>query len=194
MSNPNWGNVRLLVVDCDGVLTDNTVYLDDFEHEQLRFNRADGIGLWNLGMLGIGTLILTQEQNDIIERRAKMLHVAYAVGGRAKLEKLRHWIADLATFDLMPPVPSITLPEVCYIGNERNDIPVLQTVGFPVVPADSLVFPQRAYITKAKGGWGCVREVCDLIEAAVGNPGGVQPKPPIEQPELIHTDSGWQPR
>ena len=143
--------VRLLVTDVDGVLTDNTFIYGPDGQKYRRWNMADGQGIIRLREIGIETVFLTQEDDADIEMRAAALGVRCLVGGTDKLGVLQTYY------------PEISLAHIAYIGNDLNDQPVLQAVGFPFVPADAWVTWSRL---GRSGGDGCLREVAERILSA----------------------------
>ena len=149
--------VRLLVTDVDGVLTDNTFIYGPDGQKYRRWNMADGQGIIRLREIGIETVFLTQEDDADIEMRAVALHVAYLVGGAAKLSTLQSYLRGRDFYD------ATGLAHIAYIGNDLNDQPVLQAVGFPFVPADAWVTWSRL---GRSGGDGCLREVAERILSA----------------------------
>lgn len=159
----NLADVRLLVTDIDGVMTDDTFEYSDGGQKRLRFNNADGQGILRLReQCGIETVFLTQEPNPDIERRAKALGCTLLVGGWHKLAALRVY--------LLPRW--IPLSHVAYIGNDENDREVLDAVGFPLVPAKAQLWfaldkrVREWELVHREGGHGCVREVCEMILAS----------------------------
>lgn len=148
--------VRLLAMDVDGVMTDAGMYYGENGEELKKFNTRDGHGIALVHELGLRTAILTREDTRIVERRGKKLGVHHVrVGIKDKLPVLRQ-ILD---------TEGMTLNEVCYIGDDVNDLDVLRSVGVAVVVQDATRHPRALahYITAARGGDGAVREVCELI-------------------------------
>jgi YrbI family 3-deoxy-D-manno-octulosonate 8-phosphate phosphatase len=148
--------IRLIAFDFDGVFTDNTVYVFEDGSEAVRCSRGDGMGLQRLKGLGIETLIISTETNPVVSARArklKMRCVQKCEDKRAELEKI---IQEM----------NISLAEVAFVGNDINDSACLKCVGLPIVVQDAHpdVITQALYRTKRRGGYGAVREVCDLFE------------------------------
>ena len=148
--------VRLIAFDFDGVFTDNMVYVLENGTEAVRCWRGDGIGLQKLKKLGIETVIISTEANPVVSARARKLKIRCVQDCRDKravLEKIAHEQAA-------------TLSEVAFVGNDINDLPCLDYVALPIVVRDAHpdVIPVARYQTKAPGGAGAVREVCDLFE------------------------------
>jgi 3-deoxy-D-manno-octulosonate 8-phosphate phosphatase (KDO 8-P phosphatase) len=153
--------LRLLVLDFDGVFTDNTVLVSDEGQEFVRCSRADGIGLGMVRELGIEMLVLSTEPNPVVAHRCKKLDVPCLHGCSDKLGQLRR-IADERGHDRRA---------IAYVGNDVNDAECLEWVGLPIAVKDAhpdvLELAGRGYVTRTPGGKGAVREVCELIRAVV---------------------------
>jgi YrbI family 3-deoxy-D-manno-octulosonate 8-phosphate phosphatase len=149
-------DIRLLIVDVDGVLTDAGMYYSEAGDELKKFNTRDGQGIRNLERAGIPTAIVTRERTEIVTRRAKKLGIDDVYQG---------------VLDKLPVVQSIvakhevSAAQVCYIGDDVGDLEAMTFVGLPVAVRDALPPIKRVarYITRRRGGEGAVREVCDLI-------------------------------
>jgi 3-deoxy-D-manno-octulosonate 8-phosphate phosphatase (KDO 8-P phosphatase) len=151
-------SIRLVVFDFDGVFTDNTVYVSQSGEEMVRCWRSDGLGLRKLERLGIDILILSTEANPVVSLRAKKLNVACEQGLDDKRAALRR----------AARARGVPLAQVAYVGNDINDLGCLQAVGFPVAVQDAHedILGAIRYRTRAAGGYGAVRELCDLIDTA----------------------------
>lgn len=153
--------LRLLITDVDGVLTDGGMYYSDKGEVMKQFNTKDGMGLELIREKGLKVAIMTKEKSDIVLKRAMKLKIDDVyIGVEDKLELTRKLAAK----------HDIKMDEICYIGDDVNDIAVLQNVGFPVSVANAVanVMSVAKYITKTEGGKGAVREVCDLILSVYG--------------------------
>lgn len=150
--------VQLVAFDFDGVFTDNGVYVSEHGQEWVRCCRSDGLGLRKLDAIGVGYLILSTEENPVVSVRARKLRIECRQGVADKRVELER----LATGR------GIDLSKVAYVGNDINDLGCLQCVGFPVAVADAHpdILASGVYRTRARGGYGAVREVCDLLERA----------------------------
>lgn len=151
---------RLLALDFDGVLTDNSVYVDSNGKETVRCDRYDSIGLYLLKKCGTVTIVILTgepEQIGIVPHRAKKAGIDYycGLGPGEKLFKLQELIQKL----------NIGLENVCYIGNDINDLDCLENAGLAIAVADSHpdIFGSVDFITSKLGGHGAVREICDLL-------------------------------
>lgn len=149
------GAVRALVMDFDGVHTDDTVIVDSNGIEAVQVSRSDGMGIGLLRTAGIPMLIISKETNNVVQARAKKLQIQALNGIDDKLIELTKWCS----------AHGVPLADVLYVGNDMNDVECLQSVGWPVVPADANpeVKPLAKIVLKCKGGRGAVREVADLI-------------------------------
>jgi len=143
-------------MDVDGVLTDSGVYYSDERLELKKFSIRDGMGMSLMRKAGYKIAIITSENTKIVALRSERLQVVDVYQGViSKVE---------AVEDLLNKY-SLTWNEIAYIGDDINDIPVLQRVGFAAAPADATALNKKSahYITKNNGGHGAVREVCDLF-------------------------------
>jgi 3-deoxy-D-manno-octulosonate 8-phosphate phosphatase (KDO 8-P phosphatase) len=152
-------SVRMVVFDFDGVFTDNTVWTDSAGAEWVRCWRGDGIGLQLLRDLGIPCWVLSTEVDQVVSRRCAKLGVLCRQGLVNKHEALD----ELAT------EAGIKLEAIVYVGNDINDAACLRMAGVPIVVLDAHpdVLPLARYQTRAAGGFGAVREVCEWVTSSV---------------------------
>ena len=150
------GAVRLVAFDFDGVFTDNTVYVWQDGSEAVRCSRSDGLGLQKLERVRIPAVIISTEINPVVSARSRKLGIRCLQGCQDKLEALGTVVRELG----------ISLSQVAFVGNDINDLPCLEAVGLPIVVRDAHpdVIPYARYRTRALGGHGAVREICDLFE------------------------------
>ena len=161
MSNVNTINkellasVRLIAFDFDGVFTDNTVYVTQDGVESVRCWRSDGLGLSRLQSVGVQAFIISTEANPVVTARAKKLKMPCKQGIEDKAATILETCRELG----------IASEQTMFVGNDINDIPAFKSVGVPVAVADAYpeVYPHVIYRTEKPGGFGAVREVCDLI-------------------------------
>lgn len=148
----------MLVLDFDGVLTDNTVTVTSDAVESVTCWRGDGIGTAALIVAGVPVLVLSKERDPVVRVRCEKLGLECHQGVDDKAPAL---IALLAERGIDPA-------DAAYVGNDTNDLGPLGIVGLPIVVADAHpdVLDSAAYVTTAPGGRGAVREVCDRILAA----------------------------
>ena len=153
--------VRLVAFDFDGVFTDNLVYVFQDGSEAVRCFRGDGIGLRKLERAGIETIIISTETNPVVSMRSRKLGIRCVQGCEDKRAALEAIIQEM----------SLSLAQVAFVGNDVNDLPCLTCVGLPIVVQDAHpdVIPHARYQTRAQGGHGAVREVCDLFERVLAS-------------------------
>lgn len=147
--------VSALVLDFDGVMTDNRVLVFEDGREGVLADRSDGWGIAQLRKKGLPILVLSSEKNPVVQARCRKLGIEYIQGVQDKLEALKEWISSR----------SIDPAHVVYVGNDVNDIPCLQWVGCGVVVNDAHPEAKQAacLILDKPGGQGAVREIADLI-------------------------------
>ncbi len=151
--------VKLLVLDVDGTLTDGGLYYSDSGEELKKFNVKDGQGLKLLMATGVTVAIITASTATSTFHRAKKLGIAHVyIGVEEKLTVMQTLCEQLA----------IDLAQVAYAGDDVNDLPALQAVGCPFTMADAVAENKKwaLYITHNTGGNGAVREICDLLIAS----------------------------
>jgi YrbI family 3-deoxy-D-manno-octulosonate 8-phosphate phosphatase len=149
-------NIKLLVLDVDGTLTNSQVYYSKNGEELKAFSIRDGMGIELWHRAGFQCAILTSESSPIVEARAKKLKFEYIVlGSRNKKQDLE----DLSVKS------GIKLAEIAYVGDDVNDLQALEIAGVSACPADSvdIVCDIVDYVCKNNGGGGAVRELIDLI-------------------------------
>ena len=138
-------------MDFDGVLTDNRVIINSDGTESVICSRDDGYAIEKIKGLGIHTLILSREKNNIVLRRAKKLKTDIIKGEEDKLAALKYWCQ----------AKKIKHEDVAFIGNDTPDLEALKFVTYSFCPADSFREVRKAvkYVLKTKGGHGCIREI-----------------------------------
>ena len=152
-------SIRMVAFDFDGVFTDNLVYVFEDGREAVRCNRSDGLGLSKLKELGVIPVIVSTETNPVVGMRSRKLKIQCVQGCSDKR----------AALDELAQEHSLTLAQIAFVGNDVNDSPCLTAVALPIVVHDSHpdVLPNALYRTSLPGGYGAVREVCDLFEKAL---------------------------
>ncbi len=152
-------NIRLLLLDVDGVMTDGKLYFGNNNSELKAFNILDGLGIKMLQNSGVDVGIITGRSSDIVATRAKNLGVEILVQGRE--DKLT------ALYEVIEK-QEITLEQIAFIGDDFPDLPIIRRVGLGVTVANAHpVVAQHALWQSCKaGGEGAVREVCDMIMRA----------------------------
>lgn len=151
---------RALVMDFDGVHTDDHVTVDQDGVESVRVSRSDGMGIGLLREAGVPMLILSKERNPVVAARGAKLGIEVMQGVDDKVAALREW-ADATGLDL---------EEIAYVGNDVNDAGPLSIVGWPCVVPDSPpeVLALARVVLDRPGGSGAVRELAERILAARG--------------------------
>lgn len=154
-----FGDVRMLLTDCDGVLTDGGMYYTENGDEIKKFNTKDGFGLRLLKEHGIITGIITGEDRELNRRRANKIGVD---------ELVSHASDKVAEIRRLCKKYNVELNEVAYIGDDLNDLEAIKMVGIGCCPPDAAeaLRQQADYVTHSAGGRGVVREIADLILAA----------------------------
>ncbi len=149
--------IKLLLMDCDGVLTDGRLYFTESGETMKVFHVRDGQGLvlWHKAGFHSG-IISGRDCEEILKIRSNELGIHYIKA--CSLDKAK----DFA--DILQDA-KVTSEEVAYIGDDIGDICLLKLVGLPISVADAMseVFSYVAFKTEAKGGFGSVREVIDLL-------------------------------
>ena len=148
--------IKLLLLDVDGVLTDNKLFYGDNGVEYKSFHTRDGHGMVMLQKSGIEIGIITGRQSELVKRRMQDLKVAHLYQG----------VPDkLPTFLALMEKLGIDLEEVAYMGDDILDLPILTRVGLSstVSNADPEVLKRVDFISQNRGGEGAVRELCELI-------------------------------
>jgi 3-deoxy-D-manno-octulosonate 8-phosphate phosphatase (KDO 8-P phosphatase) len=155
--------IKLLLTDCDGVLTDGGVYYGDYGEALKKFNIRDGMGVERLNKLvDIETGIITGEMSLSVSKRASKLQITELhLGIKDKL---------LVLMQIMER-KNLTFDQIAYIGDDVNDIEIMQKIGLSACPSDAIIFTKNIadYVCEAKGGEGCFREFAELLIAAKVN-------------------------
>jgi 3-deoxy-D-manno-octulosonate 8-phosphate phosphatase (KDO 8-P phosphatase) len=155
--------IKLLLMDCDGVLTDGRLYFSAAGEELKVFDVKDGQGLVSWHKAGFSSGIISGRKSEIVDTRARELGVKYVHQGVEK--KIQAFLAVLAEAYISDPM------EVAYIGDDIGDISLMKKVGLAVAVADAVGEAKEAamFVTEAKGGRGAVRELIDLLLKAKNN-------------------------
>jgi 3-deoxy-D-manno-octulosonate 8-phosphate phosphatase (KDO 8-P phosphatase) len=149
--------IKLLLTDCDGVLTDAGVYYGENGEVLKKFNMRDGMAVERLRKLvGVETGIITGETSpSVVSRAAKLKITELHLGSKDKLSLLTD-ILERKDLDAS---------EVAFIGDDVNDLEIQKAVGFSACPADATRYNKSIadYCCDAKGGEGCFRELAEFI-------------------------------
>lgn len=148
-------NVRLVVFDFDGVMTDDRVWVNQDGLESVSANRSDGMGIEMLLAAGFRSVIISTEANPVVAARAKKMRLPYFHGVGDKARTLSAYLEQ----------EQILAQECIYVGNDVNDLACFPLVGcaFAVANAHPDVLRQADRVLRHRGGRGAVREVCDLL-------------------------------
>ena len=148
--------IKLLLMDCDGVLTDGRIWLFENGEEQKGFHTHDGLGIELWHRAGLKSGIISGRVSTAVERRAHGLDMTYIWQGCSEKERV---------FDETLAQAGVTNAEVAYIGDDLNDIPLMLRSGLGVAVADAALEAREHahYVTNLAGGYGAVREVIELI-------------------------------
>lgn len=148
--------IKMFLTDCDGCLTDGGMYYSEHGDELKKFNTRDGMGFALLRQKGVITGIVTSENVDVNRRRAEKLKLDILEAGcKDKVTAVKRICKEC----------DIDMSNVCYIGDDINDLEVIKMVGFGCCPADAMpeVKEVAKYVSKAKGGEGVIREVVEMV-------------------------------
>ena len=153
--------VELLVLDVDGVLTDGSIIYSDAGQELKKFHVRDGSGLKLWHSLGKRTAIVTGRSSSVVDVRAAELLIGLVIQGAAdKLAAYRQVLRDA----------QLSAEQVCCVGDDMPDLPLLRHCGLAVAVADACpeAKADAHYVTRAAGGRGAVREAIELILGCQG--------------------------
>ena len=158
------GQIRLVLFDVDGVLTDGRLFFSDSGHEGKSFHSRDGLGMNLLQQSGVKVGIITARQSSLVEHRARDLNIQHLYQGRKEKFPAYQEICD--TLDLSPA-------EVAFVGDDVVDLPIMLDVGLAItVPEGHKLVKQHAHwTTPNQGGAGAARDVCELVMYSQGSYG-----------------------
>ena len=148
--------IKIVATDIDGVWTDAGMYYTSSGEKMKCFSTYDGMAVQLLREIGIPTIILTSENSEIVLRRAEKLQIDKVyINEKEKLNRMHEICKDL----------DISLSQVAYIGDDINDLPLLEEVGLSAMPPNSPMLDLFSpdYLTKRTGGQGAFREFIDKI-------------------------------
>ncbi len=149
-------DIRLLLLDVDGVLTNGSLLYTGSTEESKAFNTQDGFGLRLLREAGVDAGVITARTSEVVARRANELKMRYLYQGMPNKGEA---FKDIMQLSGLRPF------EIAYMGDDWLDLPLLQQVGLAIAPANAVREVQEAahFLTERKGGEGAVRDACDLI-------------------------------
>ena len=158
MSNitPKIKNIKILLTDVDGVLTDGGMYYSSKGDVMKKFHARDGMGISLLKKNGVHTILVTKEKTMIVKQWAKKMNVKKLYDGITKKEQ----ILEKICYEF-----KVKAKEIAFIGDDVNDVKLLKTVGLAAMPNDGIKQLRMIcdYRCKSRGGEGVLREIADLI-------------------------------
>jgi len=149
-------DIKLLLMDCDGVLTDGRIWILEDGEDQKAFHTLDGLGLDLFHRAGLKSGIISGRFSAAVDRRARALGVTYIhLGCSDKVDAFQKTLIDAG----------VSADQVAFVGDDLNDIPPMlrSRLAVAVANASSETIERAHYVTKASGGTGAVREVVELI-------------------------------
>ena len=149
-------NIKILLTDVDGVLTDGGMYYSAHGDVMKKFNSKDGMGINILRKKNIPTIIVTKEKTEIVKKWARKMNVKKVYDGVLEKELILEKICKFF---------KISEKEIAFIGDDVNDIKLLQIIGFSGAPKDAIDLVKKSvnYICSCNGGDGAFREFIDYI-------------------------------
>lgn len=148
-------DIKLLVFDFDGVMTDNRVLVDQDGREAVFCHRGDGYGIGLVKKAGLDVMVLSTEPNPIVMHRCKKLKIPCVHNCPDKLTAMKEIAQE----------KNLSAEQIAFVGNDLNDLEVMQWVGLPIAVADAVpaILALAKRVTERVGGDGAVREVCELF-------------------------------
>ena len=156
------GRIKLVLLDVDGVLTDGGLHMASKGYDGRVFHSRDGLGIRMGQRGGLQFGIISGRDCEVVTRRAEELSIAEVHQGvHDKIGRMEQIQARLGVGD----------DEVCFVGDDLPDLPVMRRSGLAAAPADAVPEVRQAahYVTECDGGRGAVREIVDLLLRASGN-------------------------
>ena len=151
--------IKLVVFDVDGVLTDGSLFIGDDGQEYKAFHSRDGLGMKLLRKSGVEVGIITARTSEVVKHRMESLDIEYVYQGRLeKLPALKELLTKL----------ELSFEQTAYVGDDVVDLPVMRQVGLAIAVQDAhpLAKQHAHWQTPHDGGRGAARDVCDLIMEA----------------------------
>lgn len=149
-------NIKCLICDLDGVLTDGLLYIDNHFNELKTFHIQDGVGLKLLMTAGIEVAVITGSRNAVVDHRMQQLGIIHYYKDQANKQE---------TYTQLKNKLNLQDEDIAYIGDDIPDAPIMRQVGLSVAVANAVyqIKEIAMWQTTLTGGRGAVREVCDLI-------------------------------
>ncbi len=160
--------VRLLILDFDGVLTDNHVWVDQDGREMVAANRSDSLGVNRLRQVGVEAVVISMETNPVVAARCRKMNISWIQGENDKATALKKLLRE----------HNVNATETVFLGNDVNDLPCFPLVGWAVAVADAMpeVARQADFVLTRAGGHAAVRELCDMLVEQLSDKQGSQHK------------------
>ena len=156
------GDIGLVAFDVDGVFTDGRFYLSNDGVETKAFHTHDGYGVRQLIKAGIAVAVISGRKSGAVEKRMAELAVPHVLLGCPD---------KVAAMNKLAAALDVAITNCAYVGDDMPDLPLLEHVGFSVAVANAVpaLLEKCDYVTRKPGGFGAVREVCDLVITARGS-------------------------
>ena len=149
--------IKMIITDFDGVITDGRVWTDENGKETVAASRSDSMRIRQLRECGIEAMILSSEVNNVVKARAEKMGIEaiHGLSLNGKGEALKKFLAE----------KNLDPAQIIYVGNDFNDLPCFEIAGWAVAVADAYPEVIRAadYVLSKPGGYGAIRELCDLV-------------------------------
>lgn len=155
MNKIDYKDIKLIVSDFDGVMTDDNVYLDENGNESVKLNRSDGLAISHFLKKNIKVIVISSEKNNVVKKRCAKLKINCFHGVKSKLDTLLEYCSK----------NNINNNELIYIGNDINDLEIINETKFSMCPIDAnyIIKEKSSLVLKTEGGNGVIREVLDLF-------------------------------
>ena len=154
--------IKLVIFDVDGVLTDGSLFIDDNGMEYKAFYSRDGLGMKMLQKTNVKIAIITGRSSEVVSHRMKSMGVEHIYQGQDD---------KLLAYEKIKKELQLSADEIAYVGDDIIDLPVMKKVGFAIAVQDAhpLVIKHAHWQTPHSGGRGAARDVCELVMEAQNN-------------------------
>jgi len=154
--------IKLVIFDVDGVLTDGSLFLDNNGMEYKAFYSRDGLGMKMLQKTNVKIAIITGRSSEVVSHRMKSMGVEHVYQGQDD---------KLIAYEKIKSELQLSADEIAYVGDDIVDLPVMKKVGFAIAVQDAhpLVIKHAHWQTPHTGGRGAARDVCELVMEAQNN-------------------------
>lgn len=155
-------DIRLVIFDVDGVLTDGSLYLGDDGQEYKAFHSRDGLGITMLKHTGVELAVITGRTSKVVQIRMQSLGIEHVFQG---------YRDKIPAYEALKETLAIPDQQIAYVGDDLVDLPIMRRVGLAIAVADAhpMVQRQAHWRTDSPGGRGAGRDVCEFIMEAQGN-------------------------